>query len=69
MKQRDGLHPEKRANGNYLAPASYTLNKEEKQMMFDCLNSIKVPAGYSNIQRIINYKEKKFTNRLMIAMC
>ena len=60
LKQRDGLHPEKRENGNYLPPGSYTLSKEEKKMMFDCLNSIKVPTGYSsNIQRIINYKEKK----------
>jgi hypothetical protein len=63
MKQRDGLHLEKRGKrNNYLAPASYTLSKEEKKKMFDCLNSIKVLMGYSsNIQRLINYKEKKFT--------
>ena len=31
--------------------------------MFDCLNSIKVPSGYSsNIQGIINVKEKKIQN-------
>jgi hypothetical protein len=31
--------------------------------MLDCLNSMKVPTGYSsNIQRIINMKEKKFVN-------
>ena len=31
--------------------------------MFDCLNSIKVPSGYSsNIQSIINVKEKKIQN-------
>jgi hypothetical protein len=31
--------------------------------MFDCLNSTKVPSGYSsNIQGRINLKEKKFTN-------
>ena len=31
--------------------------------MFDYLNSIKVPSGYSsNIQGRINMKEKKFTN-------
>ena len=29
--------------------------------MFDCLNSIKVPSGYSsNIKRLLNLKEKKF---------
>ena len=31
--------------------------------MFDCLNSIKVPSGYSsNLKGIINIKDKKFTN-------
>ena len=46
-----------------MTSASYTLSKEEKERMFDCLNSMKVPTGYSgNIQRIINFKEKKFIN-------
>jgi hypothetical protein len=63
MKQRDGLHPEKRGKrNNYLVPASYNLSKEQKKKMIGCLNSIKVPTGYSsNIQRIISYKQKKFT--------
>jgi len=58
---RQGLQPEKRDKGcHYLKPASYNLSKEEKKSMFDCLNSIKVPSGYSsNIQGIINVKEKK----------
>ena len=31
--------------------------------MFDCLNSIKVPSDYSsNIKRLLNLKEKKFTH-------
>ena len=31
--------------------------------MFDCLNSIKVPSGYSsNIKRLLNLKEKKFAH-------
>ena len=31
--------------------------------MFDYLNSIKVPSGYSsNIKRLLNLKEKKFTH-------
>ena len=47
-KQREELRPEKRDNGqHYLHPASYTLSKEEKESMFDCLNSMKVPSGYS----------------------
>ncbi|XP_039822138.1 uncharacterized protein LOC120684337, partial [Panicum virgatum] len=46
-----------------LSPASYTLSKEEKESMFDCLSSIKVPSGYSsNIKEILNLAEKKFTN-------
>ena len=45
------------------SPASYTLTKEEKESFFDCLNSMKVPSGYSsNLKGLINMKEKKFTN-------
>jgi hypothetical protein len=64
MKQHDDLHPEKRDNGqHYLRPASYTLSKEEKKSMFDCLNTMKIPSRYSsNIQGRINTKEKRFTN-------
>jgi DNA gyrase inhibitor GyrI len=48
---------------DYLGPASYTLSKEEKDIMFDCLNSMKVPSGHSsNIKGIINMKDKKLTN-------
>ena len=64
MKQRVTLHLEKRDKGcHYLGLACYTLSKEEKQSMFDCLNSIKVPSGYSsNIKRLLNLKEKKFAH-------
>ncbi|XP_015619680.3 uncharacterized protein [Oryza sativa Japonica Group] len=48
---------------HYLSSASYTLSKAEKESMFECLGSIKVPSGYStNIKRIKSTKEKKFTN-------
>jgi hypothetical protein len=48
---------------DYLGPASYTLSKEEKDIMSDCLNSMMGPSGYSsNIKGIINMKDKKFTN-------
>jgi hypothetical protein len=48
---------------DYLGPTSYTLSKEEKDIMFDCLNSMKVPSGYSSdIKGILNMKDKKFTN-------
>jgi hypothetical protein len=58
MKERDGLHPE-----HYQVPASYALTKEEKEIFFECLRSIKVPSGFSlNIKGIINMAEKKFQN-------
>nr|CAD40286.2 OSJNBb0062H02.9 [Oryza sativa Japonica Group]CAH66338.1 OSIGBa0097I24.6 [Oryza sativa] len=64
IEQRGDLHPEPKEKGShYLSPASYTLSKAEKESMFQCLESIKVPSGYStNIKRIISMKEKKFTN-------
>ena len=46
-----------------MRPSNYTLSKEENESLFDCLNSMKVPSGYSsNMQGRINMKEKKFTN-------
>ena len=64
MKERENLHPEKVDDGRqYLSPVSYTLSKEEKKSMFECLNSIKVPSGFSsNVKGIINMAEKKFLN-------
>ncbi len=64
MEQREGLHPEPNEKGShYLSPTSYPLSKEEKESMFQCLESIKVPSGYSsNVKRIISTKDKKFTN-------
>ena len=35
LRERDNLHPEKTDDGcHYLHPASYTLSKEEKEIMF-----------------------------------
>jgi len=64
MKERDNLHLEKIDDGrHYISPASYTLSKEEKKSMFECLSSIKVSSGFSsNIKGIINLSEKKFLN-------
>ena len=64
MNERENLHPEKVDDGRqYLSPANYTLSKEEKESMFECLNSIKVPSGFSsNVKGIINVAEKKFLN-------
>jgi hypothetical protein len=64
MKERGNLHPEKVDDGcQYLSPASYTLSKEEKDNIFECLNNIKVPSGFfSNVKGIVNVAEKKFLN-------
>ncbi len=64
MEQRDVLHSEPIEKGShYLSPASYTLSKKEKEIMFECLESIKVPSRYSsNIKSIISTKDKKFIN-------
>jgi hypothetical protein len=49
-KADDGRH--------YLSPACYTLSIEEKESMFECLSSIKVPFGFfMNVKGIINVVE------------
>ncbi|XP_044421992.1 uncharacterized protein, partial [Triticum aestivum] len=54
MHGKDGIHQ---------GHASYALTKEEKEIFFECLLSIKVPSGFSsNIKGIINMAEKKFQN-------
>jgi len=56
--ERDNLNPEK-----YQVPTSYALTKEEKEIFFEVLSSIKVPSGFSsNIKGIINMTEQKFQN-------
>jgi hypothetical protein len=58
MKGRDGMHLE-----DFQGPASYALIKEEKEIFFECLSSIKVPFGFLlNIKGIINMVEKKIQN-------
>ena len=45
----------------YEGPASYALTKEEKEIFFECLLSMKVTTGFSsNIKAKINMPEKKF---------
>jgi hypothetical protein len=52
------MHPEQ-----IQGPASYALTKEEKEIFFEALFSIKVLSGFSsNIKGIINMAEKKFQN-------
>ena len=53
MHRKDGIHQ---------GHASYALTKEEKEIFFECLLSIKVSSGFSsNIKRIINMAEKKIS--------
>jgi hypothetical protein len=54
VKDPEDRHPEL-----FQGRASYALTKEEKITFFECLNSIKVPTGFSsNIKGIINMAEK-----------
>jgi len=64
VEERDALYPEKWDNlRQYFSLASYTLSKEDKVSMLECLSSIKAPSGYSsNIKGILNLPEKKLTN-------
>ena len=58
-KDPDDRHAMKTDKGR-LSPASYALTKEEKEIFFEVLSSIKVPSGFSsNIKGIINMAEKK----------
>jgi hypothetical protein len=52
------MHP-----GQFQGRASYALTKEEKEIFFEVLFSIKVSTGFSsNIKGIVNMKDKKFQN-------
>ena len=62
LKDPKNLHPMRTDKGR-LRPASYVLTKEEKEIFFEVLSSMKVPSGFSsNIKGIINMAEKKFQN-------
>ena len=58
LHEKYGMPPKQ-----YKGPASYTLTKEEKEIFFECLLSMKVTTGFlSNIKGIINMLEKTFQN-------
>jgi hypothetical protein len=49
MRIRSELAPvEKDRSRIFLSPACYTLSKEKKLSLLECLKSIKVPTGYSS---------------------
>jgi len=58
VHEKDDMHTKK-----YQGSASYALTKEEKEIFFKCLLSMKVPSRFSsNIKGTINIPEKKFQN-------
>jgi hypothetical protein len=64
-KGRDGMHP-----GQFQGRASYALTKEEKEIFFEVLFSIKVPTGFSSkIKGIVNMKDKKFYRKCSPGNC
>ena len=57
LHEKDGMPPKQ-----YESPSSYALTKEEKEIFFECLLSMKVPTGFSsNIKGIIKMAEKFFS--------
>ena len=60
MGVRKELAPKVGEKRTYLPPASFTLTKEEKRVMCQCLFDVKVPDGYSsNIRALVDMKELK----------
>jgi ssDNA-binding Zn-finger/Zn-ribbon topoisomerase 1 len=60
MGIRQELLPQKIGNKTYLPPACHTLSKNEKTSFCKCLQSIKVPHGYSsNVKRLVSLKDLK----------
>jgi hypothetical protein len=60
MKDPNNMHPQNKMDkGRHLSPASYALTKEEKEIFFEVLSSIKVSSGFASN---INMTEKKFQN-------
>jgi hypothetical protein len=58
MKLRNNLHHETLENGSKKLPTTYyTLSKQEKMSLCNCLHRIKVPTGYSdNVFGMVNMK-------------
>ena len=60
MDVRKELAPKVSEKRTYLPPACFTLTKEEKRVLCQCLFDVKVPDGYSyNIRALVDMKELK----------
>ena len=66
---RKELHPIKQPDGQFKLPvASWTLNKEERDMLITFFDELKVLTGYSaNPRRLVNKSEHKFNYSCMKA--
>ena len=54
------LAPEPQGDRTFLPPAKYTLSKEQRTIVLQCLKSIKVPSGYSsNISSKVSMNDLK----------
>ncbi|XP_062089101.1 uncharacterized protein LOC133795662 [Humulus lupulus] len=57
LKIGNELAPKPGNGRTFLPPACYTLTKDEKREVYDCLFNIKVPGGYcSNIRSLVDMK-------------
>ncbi|XP_028758521.1 uncharacterized protein LOC114717527 [Neltuma alba] len=60
MGIRTHLGPRTDGKRTYMPPAYHTLSKREKKSFCQCLQSIKVPQGYSsNIKKLVSMKDLK----------
>jgi hypothetical protein len=61
MKLRKDLHHETLKNGSKkLSTTCYTLSKQEKRSLCNCLRGIKVLTGYlDNVSRLVNMNTLK----------
>jgi hypothetical protein len=73
MKLRKDLHHETLENGsNKLPTTCYTLSKQEKMSLCNCLHGIKVLTGYSdNVSGMVNMKTLKvrFKSHMIVTFC
>ncbi|XP_074288757.1 uncharacterized protein LOC141613916 [Silene latifolia] len=57
---RPELAPQIRGSRTYLPPACYTLSRNEKKSVCECLHGVKVPQRYSsNIRNLVSMKDLK----------
>ena len=60
MSVQKELAPNVGDKRTYLPPACFTLTKEEKCALYQCLFDVKIPDGYSsNIRALVDMKELK----------